>query len=221
MASLNQIASKYANILRQPNNHQLKERIKDAFRFLWATRVRQSIEKEGVSELYYLNFDVELIMVDSADSCIADVGCQILRTKNPVPNPLRYTSDSSFVFVGTLGDTPMMKVNSRLAYKAMKLRRFYQNVVMYSYEKRGSDGYIYIHGNNKFKFLRIVEITSEIEKAVSDCIDSTCYSDDMEFPCPDDMLQSIGTELLKTEFGILTPKTEEVEINKDDTTVKA
>lgn len=215
MASLNQIASKYASVLRQPTNHELRERIKDAFRFTWASRVRQSIQKEGVSELFSLTFDVNLILVDSIDSCIADANCKILRTENTIPTPLRYPSDSLFEFVGTVGDSPFMRVNSRRAYKAMKLRRFFDNVIMYTYEKRNSSEYIYILGTNKIKFLRIVEITTDIEHAISTCTNPTCYSDDAEFPCTDDMIQSIGTEILKTEFGLINPKVEEVEINND------
>ena len=42
MGTLNQYAARIANMVNQPNNHELKERVKDMIKTMFANRIRQS-----------------------------------------------------------------------------------------------------------------------------------------------------------------------------------
>ena len=46
MGTLNQYAARIANMVNQPNNHELKERVKDMIKTMFANRIRQSVEKK-------------------------------------------------------------------------------------------------------------------------------------------------------------------------------
>ena len=61
MATLNQLGSKISNILGKPGDHSIQERAKDACKALFATFIRQSIERNCVDHILHLIFKNKII----------------------------------------------------------------------------------------------------------------------------------------------------------------
>lgn len=212
MPTLNQYAARVANLLNQPFNNELKERVKDAFRGLRANRIRQSVDKYGIDDILKQSYVVETMKVDSnLDSCARVIGCNILRSVNKIAKPVRFNSDEPFTFVGTTDGITFVYSDIGTVRK-MKALPMIGMAVFYIYE----NDYIYLYGNVKLKEFRVQTIFANIEEVISYCDSNNgCYTDDMEFPLPLDMEQSIITELLSKEFGLVKLEDKEVTINED------
>ena len=61
MGTLNQYAARIANMVNQPNNHELKERFKDMIKTMFANRIRQSVEKNGIDDI------LKLTLIDNVE----------------------------------------------------------------------------------------------------------------------------------------------------------
>jgi hypothetical protein len=210
MATLNQLADYIAGSLKQPLNEELKRRIKFSIKAWRAILIRQDIERHGLSGIYTQRLVVDLVKVDSVDNCKVQTGCQVLRTQNKVPKPIRRSDDVDFPYVGeadwsegfTEGSASDMKFLAHLKYTKQKRRYEYVN------------GYIYVYNAKRMKFLGLVFPFENPEQAITYCSNSTgsdCYNDDMEFPMPLDMLNTIIKGMLEGEYQIF---------NDDDLTVK-
>lgn len=209
MASLNQLADHISNLINVPFSHELRERIKDSFRFLAASRIRQSVEKNGLDNQFVSSYISGLKQVDSFDTCFTSSGCTILRTINKVATPVRYKSDVPFSFVGTPDGVPIL-YSRRSEIRYRKYLKYIGKSMSYTYD----DGYIYVFGNTRIKQIKIQDIFLNPEEAVTVCsTNSNCVTDDTEFPIPTDMIYSIIQEILKSEFGIIKPETLGVPIN--------
>ena len=65
MASLNQYASRVAHLVGQPDNHSLKERIKDMIKDYFAKYIVQSIDRNGIQPYYKLTLRVDMKPIES------------------------------------------------------------------------------------------------------------------------------------------------------------
>ena len=191
MPSLNQLAAEISHQLGDPFNYSLNERIKMAYKHWYATLVRQSVEKYGIDEQFISNFNVDLIDIDKFDTCITEADCIIKRSRNKIPTPLRYPSDSPFTFVGTLDGTPFTKRNN-VEQKYAKHLKWSDKVFSYDYR----NGYIYVWNFNG-DYLNIQEVPQNPEEAITICTSKDCYDDDMEFPMSEDMITIAKTNILK------------------------
>lgn len=213
MATLNQLASKIANHLNKPFDHELKERIKDSYRFYRAERIRQSIEKSGIDDTLKVSYAVDLELVDIADDCVLTVGCSMLKSVNKVVKPIRYKTDEPFTFVGTLDGIPFIYSDiSSINY--MKYLPNIGKAIYYYYE----NDYIIVKGNTKIERIRIQCVPSNIETMIDLCNSTNgCWDDDMEYPLPDDLIESITTEILR-KYSAIYIKDKEIPINEESTT---
>jgi hypothetical protein len=212
MPTLNQLTSRISNVLNQPFNLELQERIKDGFRALRATRLRQSIEKSGIDDNIKQSYIAETTKVDvTLDDCARKLGCSILRSKNKIPKPVRYKTDEPFTYVGTT-DGVVFVYSDIGTIKKMKYLPVIGKATFFIYE----NDYIYIYGNNKLKEFRIQTVFDNIEQLINYCDDTSCYNDDMEYPLPSDMIESILQELLAKEFGITKTEDKEIKVNSNE-----
>lgn len=211
MATLNQLAVKIANLLRDPHNHELRERIKDSYRWLRAERIRQSIEKYGVDATLKTSYIVPLSKVDSADNCVTTADCVLLRSTNKVAMPIRYNTDDPFTYVGFIDwSTPFIYTDmASLPY--MKNLKYIGDAIFYGYE----NSYLYFNNNTKIKNVRVQAPFADVATAISACDSNGCVTDDMEFPIPEDMLAAIEIEVTK-RFGVVAPQSEEINIDKEN-----
>lgn len=213
MATLNQLATRVANQLNKPFDHELKERLKDSYRFYRAERIRQSVEKSGIDDTLKVSYNIDLIPVDTGDDCVLTVGCSMLRSENKVMKPIRYKTDEPFTYIGTLDGIPF--IYSDIA--SIRLMSYLPNIgkaIYYYYE----NDYIFIKNNNKLERIRVQCIPANMESVIDLCnTGNGCWNDDMEYPLPEDMIESITTEILK-KYGAFNIIDKEVKINEEPKT---
>ena len=209
MPTLNQLATRIANQLNRPFDHELKERIKDSYRFYRAERIRQSIEKSGIDDTLKVSYNIDLELVDTGDDCVLTVGCSMLRSVNKVVRPIRYKTDEPFTFVGTIDGIPFIYSDiSSINY--MKYLPNIGNTIYYYYENE----HIIIKGNKKIERARVQCVPANIETVVDLCNSNNgCWDDDMEYPMPEDIIESITTEIQK-KYSVNDIQDKEVPINE-------
>lgn len=204
--TLQQQADSTAIELNQPFNHELKEAIKIDFRNLIATRLRQSIERNGIDLQYKVTYVDTLSLQPDNGDCLPQ-GCLVLRTANKIPLTIRYASDNTYLFVGKLDGTPITLGQ----YSEYKLRQ------KFKYSKNQpfiviKNGYAYIYNETKLSHLRFDDIFEDGNRVATIC-DSNCVTDDTEMVVPQDVLYEIKLEIIKKYKALLVDNKTEIEPN--------
>jgi len=140
MSTLNTIADEITGALNRPFDWQFQARVKSIFRHEAATLVRQSIDKDGLTDHFKTKFNSDLILVDySALSCGSN--CKVIRTNGKVAPPIRYKTDEPFSWIGT-ADGKVVYIYTKLTeLPYANLTEVYQNKpIRYVYE----NGYVYL-----------------------------------------------------------------------------
>lgn len=210
MGTLNEYAARIASLVNQPDNHELKERIKDMIKTGFANRIRQSVEKHGIDDILKLTYEAEVKSVTgSTDELI---------TKNKVATPIRIMSDAPFMFVGTTDGQAYRYENSRGAAKCRKSGRATHTPTGSNTSYFIENGYIHIIKPDDVDISKI-QITSIFENP-DEVLATTCDGQDVELPFPNDMLENIIYEILKTEFNMY-PRDIDIKVNSDTQTIGA
>lgn len=235
MITLNQLVSSTASLLKQPFNHELKERLVDSYKQLIATRIRHSVDRHGLDEQLKLNY-IETIQVldvngdevfittegDFFDNVgfygIVDIETYTFRTLNKVFEPIRLQNDAPFTFVGTLNR------NMSFPYRSSSHFKYSQSLFSTgsSVSYHMSNGKIVLQSHDILKLTNIPKIEIEgifyePEKVIS-LLDNEDGLD-TAVPLPHDVISSITHELLQREFGIIKPTGIEVKIHEKEDTV--
>jgi len=209
MASLNEIAYSYAESVGKSDDIALVRRLKFSIKYYRALFIRQDFERNSLSRDLLQRYIDELIQVDEVDSLCVTVGCNVLRTKNKVPKPVR-TKGSLFFRIGTirLYNPPWKEVDlGELKYQ--KYNKFTSKETFWYY----INDYIYIITKKKFKYISITGIGLNPKEWHDKCINSTaCVSDDDEFPIAPDYLAKILIGMRSSELALQIP---EKEVNVD------
>ena len=216
MPTLNQYGSRIANILGKPNDHVIRERGKDAFKAVFANRIRQSIAKNGIDELLILSCSIPV----TEDSSATMRNFAVFKTSSKVPVPMRFHSDAPFTYIGVKREKnsdmvddgipfshrlPLeIKLSDRGDLSGFKRYYTYSNGILSLYMTKQYD--VLTQDLSVVKEAVISSIFENPEEVI------TYYSDDdandVELPFPNDMLESILLEVLKTEFNYNTPDVE-------------
>ena len=210
MGTLNQYAARIASLVNQPDNHELKERIKDMIKTGFANRIRQSVEKHGIDDILKLTYEAEVESVTGSTN--------ELITKNKVATPIRIMSDAPFMFVGTKEGIAYRYENSRVAAKCRKSGRATHLPTGSNISYFIENGFIHIIKPNDVNISKI-QITSIFENP-DEVLATTCDGQDIELPFPNDMLENIIYEILKTEFNMY-PRDIDIKVNSDTQTIGA
>lgn len=208
MTTLNSLASRIANIVGKPNDHSLKERCKDSFKSIFATRIRQSVTRNGVDDLLVITCKLPLIKVEDS---IIDYSSFKVDAK--IPFPVRFDNDAPFTYVGIINKgvddgVPCVSANV-LEIKMTTRRRLHGFKRYYDYNITGMNIFIcnaYSDFDKDVSGITHVLLSSVFEDPE---IVIGYYTDednnDIDLPFPTDMIESIVLEILKTEFQINTP----------------
>jgi hypothetical protein len=218
MASLKLIADEISDALNRPFDDMLKERIKSIFRHELAAMIRQQINKHGISDHFVSNFQTTCIQSSPLINITynSENVDNWFRTEFKIPNPIRYTTDDPFMYVGTT-DRSVPFIYTKLSEFAHVgylpiIQQAYQMVVGQTKLKTPAryfyvDGYIYIYAENIDEFEPIilnvegifVGNPNQVENGIS-------FDDTVEFPMPEDMIQLVKERLLKGELSIIDDK---------------
>ena len=208
--TLNQIVDSIADSFNRSFDVMFKERIKFTVKYWRATLIKREIDKGNYHDLFFHTIVLPLSNVDIADNCLINVDCPALRTTNKVPTPVRYRGGRSFAFVGS--PTGRIKFEyTNLDTLDIKLSgKFRDKATFYDYR----NDYIYILNNVKYEYIAIRGVFSDLDKLKSyQCNDGVCYTDDQEFPLPDDLVASMINGMLNNELKIFAKEDKEVDID--------
>lgn len=221
MITLNILGDSIANILKQPDNHELKERIKNSYKSYMAKYIRQSVEKHGIDDTMLISFEDLLIDVtypepQHAGSIFNNMGQPMKRSKHRIPTPIRFKNSSPYVSV-TDGYNVMTYVREQEVLKHVSYLspgRFSMYFIKH--------GYIYCMSRDKTVKLKskaiVVETLFEDPETVLDFYQGESDFQDTVLPYPRDIIVDITTQLLQKEFGIIpTPDEIKVELNDEST----
>lgn len=227
MATLNQCADRIASIINQPHNHTLKERIKDMVKSLFATRIRQSVEKHGIDDILKLSFiapveEISLSDILPTENVLAN-NTKFYGTKYKVPTPIRIHNDAPFTYVGNVIGQPYMYESS---ITSMIIR---QSGRATSSPTGSPQSWFLLNGriiivnkttseNNNFQIrdtrpineILITGIFENPEEVLSYFTESD--GQDIELPIPNDIIEEIIATILKVEFNIY-PVDSDIPIN--------
>jgi len=203
--TLNQIAYSIAEAVGESFDVALLERIKFSVKYYRAELLRQEFERSGIDRQVVQRMVQQLTSVDIADTCVVDVGCDVLRTLNKVPQPVAIKGEV-FRYVGSpnfINEEWVHTDINELRYTAHNT--FTADVTRYTYV----NGYIYVYTNKKFKYVMLESVFLNPEEAVTACSDSyNCIDDDDEFPIQGHLIRRIVNGLVTQELRILTPSKE-------------
>ena len=195
MPTLNQYSSRIAGILGRETDHAMLERIKDAFKALFANRIRQSIDKRGIDDLLTLSCNIPVQL----DTSISIPNFVIFYTISKVPIPVRFANDAPFVYVGIKGDDGIPFSNKNLTEIRLSGKSILKGFNRYYNYANGviklfinSSYSVYTINTNNIKEITISSIFENPEEVIA--YYSSEDSQDVELPFPNDMLESIIQE---------------------------
>ena len=213
MITLTAQADKIANILRQPDNHELKERIKESFKNMVARHIRQSFEKHGIDDNVLLSFEAKLIDVKYPESNFYKEGRSMKRSEYKLPAPIRFGGSAPFVSVS----------DGARAYTYIHPRELHHNSIILSTGQSGiyiyENGYVYCSNLDETSKLKTqyVYVSSPWEdpEQVLDFYNTESDFQNTVIPVPRDIITAITNELLRSEFGAI-PEPEEIKVSLDE-----
>ena len=228
MASLKLIADEISDALARPFDDMFKERIKSIFRHELATIIKQQIEKYGIHNQFKSNFQTTCIESSNVVTSLyeADVADNWYRTENKVPTPVRYMSDDPFTFVGNILDNiPYIYTNFTenlyVSHLPMMQKEYQKAIGQTSLNKPSRyfyrDGYIYVYSENiDTSEPFILNIEGVFVGNPNSVVDGSSITDDIEFPMPEDLIQTVKERLLKGELSIIDNKDKIPQANIDN-----
>lgn len=216
------LAEKVGLVLNQPFNHELKERVKNSFLSVLATYIRRSFETSGIDETLKVNYSLELEPYDKIANEISAMLQQTisirninykLKTVNKVLPSIRFRNDAPFTKVSTIDGAPIPYYNKFEI--ALNVNNKFVSTLTYTLD----NGFIVVNSSAKDEKLKIkyinVESVFEDSAAVLNYYNDTVDNEDVVIPLPIDMIQSIFTEILKSEFGVTKQEDINVQLNND------
>lgn len=213
MATLRQLAEQVIEAYGKPYDSVLYERAKDLILNTRATLIRQSFERTGIDDIFIIPFVFELIEVDIIDNCQVQLDCIILRSKNKIPEPVRFKNDIPFTFLGTADGTRTFSYIKSFQVPLIKHLKFGYKKISAFYINQ----YIYIINTKILQWARADAPYSFPNQLIPGCGSDDCFNDDMEFACPADIINTILKEVITSKVLLITNNEEStVPINKEN-----
>lgn len=206
MITLNELSSRIANITGKVHDHGLRERVKAAFKDVFAARIRQSIAKSGIDSLLILPVSIPVVL----DNDKSTVEFSVYKTTGDVPTPLRFNNDAPFIYVGVekpIDDLVPFSFKTEFDIKLSSKRKMgglfryytFMNNTVRLYLSNHYDVYSMDKSDvRKAVLASIYESPEEVAKFYT-----TDDVGDYPIPYPRDMVESILLEILKTEFNYI------------------
>lgn len=206
MATMNEMAYDIANKLEGgrlsddsiPSLRQIMFNIV----FWRATLVRRDINKNNyLSEQYIQDLGIlELEKVDKSEySTLFPTYNYVFRTKNKLPKFLRLLDREAITFVGSVDHERSFQLNNsnRMEFIGLDKFKMTENATY-----RGDRIYIALDNNCELNYINVRGILADPRKASAyfNLEGHPCYSDDDEFPLPEDMISTITNGLLNGDL---------------------
>lgn len=201
MATLNQIVYNIASAQEKETDLQFVERVRFSVIYYGSMFIRRDQERNKILPTKSLQPMVcEMDKVNATELPGVKVGGEIWRSKEPIPVPIRLKTRDAIDYVGSVDKSePYSWISPReaslLTYSTFtqKLPRYYIN-----------NGYLYVLNAAPKKVLLdgAWEDPTSLERFLKP--DGTlAYSEDMEYPIPNDMIEGITKGLLGGELKLV------------------
>lgn len=203
--TLNEIAYNLLNLMRggrstHEENISL-DQIKFNIRHYRAVMVRRDFARNGLvtRHLEQSLGCVELEKVDGSQCCGLDIGCDVYKTKVPIPKTLRFNFEEAITFVGAADGL------TRIPLVSSSIIKFLQYDKYTSENKKAYmiDDYLYIFHAEGMEFVTIRGVFENPEDVAKFDCDGACYDDTSDYPIPMDMLQAINSGIIQGELKLL------------------
>jgi len=195
--SLNELAYSIAEAYEKQYDNAFVRVVKHKISTFRALLIRRSIERDGVvSNHFTQTIDcIELEKSSFTECCglVLPVECQVLRTKNTIPSPVRLKKDIPFVFVGGLTGEYNMSYKPIGAIKYAMLGKYTKSIPFYTYANNRI--YVYNKSTRRIMVKGIFEDPSKIS-AITNCNNVPCYTDEDEYPISADMAALVEEAVL-------------------------
>lgn len=144
---------------------------------------------------------VQLERVDLSKCCNINIDCPAWRSIKKLPRTVRFNFEEAITYVGDitgLGRIQLIKPYEVAYISADKFTG--NNMKAYMIED-----YLYILNNKGADYVNVRGIFEDPEEVglFSDCSGALCYTDDMPFPMPMDMVQAITQGMMNGELRLL------------------
>ena len=186
MATLFGLETQVAEAFDRGTDLMFIERIKDLIINERAMLIHREVDKYGINDMYVQPYSPDLILVNASEISGFPSEKQFLRTQNKIPTPIRYQSDSPFVFVGTVDRRVVFRYTKPYIHDYLKYLKYIGLGIAYYY----INNYIYIPNNIKLEKINVDAIYNSLDVSVTDGT-GICYFDDMEFPLSADQQNTV------------------------------
>lgn len=214
--SLNHLVHMLADQVGQPFSVPVQEQLKVVLNYKRADYFRKLIENNPWRRKYYLkDISAELEQVDRAE-CPVEVDCNVLRTVEQIPPPIS-TSYTLFDYVGDPDklDGYTYVTPEQLVFMIQYGSRYTKDRPKYFY----INGYVYVYNEQDLEYINIRAIWPDVSLlAPFNCPGSElpCYTDDMTWDIPDDIINAIIKDVINNELKLYLTPEEDTEVKVDD-----
>ena len=213
--SLNDYASRVAQIIGQPDNVYIRERIKDAIKEYFAKFIIQSIDRNGIHEYYKLSLLVKVTPIEESAVELDDdiMFYREFVSEQKLPSHMNIKNDAPFTRVN------IPNTNIYFSYKASKGRLTPSSPPPTCFANKYSikQNILSLNRNYNSNIHKVSDaVIEEVEvegiwENPEEVIGYYSIDDNQDYPLPfpEEMMSIILSEVLKVEFGI-QPKDHEV-----------
>lgn len=224
MASINQVVSEICHTLGHPNNHSLRENVRNSVCHIRNEIIRQSYTNHNYIDKG-LKYRVKVSLIDVPDGDLElpfDIDTELItyikRTEQKVPRPVRLTNNLPFHRISTSGykNNIVIPVVSESTFRFMGNLPGMNGTCGYDY----INDYIYIFPSkcNKLSNLNNIVIETVFESPqkvveINEDIDTEfyeLYGDDCEWAISEDMIGMIKNIIYKRDLLTQVHETNEV-----------
>ena len=216
MANLKQLATELIDIIGEPFNHILYERVKDLIIHELATLVKLESDKSGIKEDWIMYCPIEVKKVDPADLPEIKTNKMVYRSINKLPKRIRLKHMSPIFYLGTVDRAhPFMYVSSYAIAIAVKNVNEVGDIPKYSLR----NGYLECYVNDAN--LKLVSMghafvdTYSLPNQTSDKEHVDLVETD-ELLIDEDMIQLLKSQILKLDMSVIKPDDEIIKISDND-----
>ena len=212
--TLNEIAYNVLNLVRggrSSNNDYISlDQIKFNIRYYRAMLIRRDFARNGMitrhleQDLGCLN----LIKVDASKCCDLPVECAVYRTERALPRTVRFNFRDAITHVSDVTGTGTIPLVESHTVQWLPYDKYTKD----KYKAYMIEDFMYIYNAEGLGFINVRGVFENPEDVSSfDCDGSECYDDNMDYPLPLDMVETITKGIMAGELVLLSG-------SKNDTT---
>lgn len=205
--------------LGEEGDFVFKAKLADYVKAQLAYLIRQDVERNALSKSSYtIELMFELESVDEFDTCSVKGVCDVRRTKNKVPKPIRFKDIyAPFISVKNLTSISESFIDVLSYVASFLINKLYlskyKNIPYYTYK----NGYIYVFNANALNHIRVTSAFEDIDEYVKECNNSDCDVNPLfQTEIPQDMVTQI-TQLVMSSFPGIRFNNSELKVeNRND-----